>query len=134
MAGRPPKPTALHILQGTYRKDRHSRDEPIPPPGEVLPPAWLSMEARRLWAEMAPTFIAMGVLTTADVTAFANWMEAQAKVVLCLRGNLPLSNDTLKLSKEYAIQFGATPAARAKVHRKTEKPASKLDEFTREKA
>jgi hypothetical protein len=40
MRGRKPKPTALHILHGTWRRDRHGpKPAPIEPDAAVAPPS-----------------------------------------------------------------------------------------------
>ena len=70
MAGRRKKPSRLHVLQGTYRADRH---DPAAI-GEVVPlepppvPAYVRRRrrARALWDEHAPGLAALGVLERLD--------------------------------------------------------------------
>lgn len=85
--GRPPKPTALKLVQGTARPDRVNDDEPKPDQGMPKVPSWLSPAARRHWRTIAPLLADMQVLTVADGTALglladvlAEWVEARAVV------------------------------------------------------
>jgi hypothetical protein len=39
--GRPPKPTALKLMTGNPGRRPLPKDEPAPPKGDVLAPAWL---------------------------------------------------------------------------------------------
>ena len=51
--------------------------EPVPPSGDVVKPAGLSVGAAKLWDELAPVCIAMRTLTAGDVKAFAVLCEIQ---------------------------------------------------------
>lgn len=75
MAGRPPKPTHLKVLDGD-RPDRINTSEPVPAQSDVVPPFDLSDDARAVWDRIAPDRIAKGVLTPWDVDAFAEFCEA----------------------------------------------------------
>ena len=69
--GRKPLPTALKELEGDRGKGRRplNKDEPTPPQDNVKCPAWLMPEAKKEWKRLAPSLIAMGVLTEHDMTA-----------------------------------------------------------------
>lgn len=56
--GRPPKPTALHILDGTYRRDRHGKRIDAPKPGEpqVAPDELSPEEQAQRQAELTKFF------------------------------------------------------------------------------
>ena len=71
------KPTALKKLQGTYRPDRDSADEPTPS-GHAEPPDFLSAEARAEWDRLAPKMERIGLLTVADMAVFAVYTQAWA--------------------------------------------------------
>lgn len=73
--GPAPKPTALKIAAGNPGKRKLNDAEPLPPQGEIAPPDYISIEARRHWERIAPVVIAMRTLTTADVDAFARYCE-----------------------------------------------------------
>ena len=77
--GRKPKPTALKILEGNPGKRPINENEPIPPKGTVKCPTWLEPEAKKEWKRLAPSLEAMGVLTQADLTAFAGYCQAYAR-------------------------------------------------------
>lgn len=77
--GPAPKPTALKVAQGNPGRRQLNDNEPVPPPGDVAPPSWLSAVGREVWAQLAPTMIPMRVLTTADVWTFARYCEAFAR-------------------------------------------------------
>lgn len=81
MAGRKPKPTALKVLEGDRGKGRRplNEHEPIPPRGGVKCPSWLLPEAKKEWKRLAASLEAMGVLTMADLTAFAGYCQAYAR-------------------------------------------------------
>lgn len=76
--GRPSKPTALKLVQGT-RKSRVNQNEPMPvDPGTMRPPAGIGSEALAVWDAHAPDLIRQKVLTAWDVEAFAIWANAVA--------------------------------------------------------
>ena len=78
-AGRPRKPTALHIVQGTARPHRHGDRGKEPQfDGAIERPEWLSPMAVEFWGEMSPRLIAAKVLTAGDVPAFAALCESWA--------------------------------------------------------
>lgn len=77
-SGRRPKPTALHVLNGNPSKKKLNDREPKPPAGDVIPHDQVSQVAKAVWAELAPVGLAMGTLTTADVSAFATLCELEA--------------------------------------------------------
>lgn len=76
--GRKPLPTALKELEGDRGKGRRplNKDEPTPPQDNVKCPAWLMPEAKKEWKRLAPSLIAMGVLTEHDMEAFAGYCQA----------------------------------------------------------
>jgi P27 family predicted phage terminase small subunit len=65
--GRNKKSTQLHILQGTFRKDRHAGDEtPAPPVGVPEPPGKLSKVAGAEWDRMVERLQKNRALTIVD--------------------------------------------------------------------
>lgn len=54
MAGRPRKPRAMKVLQGSFREDRHGA-EPDVPTKFPAPPASLNARQRQLWADLGAT-------------------------------------------------------------------------------
>jgi P27 family predicted phage terminase small subunit len=135
--GRPPKPTKLHVVQGTYRPDRHDTNEPTPDVREPEIPSWLSAKARGHWRKIAPLLVDMGVLTTADGTALALLCDSMADYIEISRTlkaegltytaesrdgvrvvKHPLvqeRNEAWKRVHRMAVEFGLTPSARRRV-------------------
>lgn len=54
-------------------------NEPTPPPGEIVKPAFLKYREAELWDEWRPILEAMGTLTVADVPPFARWCVKMAQ-------------------------------------------------------
>ena len=109
MAGRKPKPTALKVLEGDRGKGRRpiNEHEPIPP---------------------------KGVLTMADLTAFAGYCQAyarwrEAEDFITQHGSIfktpsgyvqqvpqvSIAQQNLKIMQSFATEFGLTPACRARI-------------------
>jgi P27 family predicted phage terminase small subunit len=79
--GRPPKPTALKVLEGNPGKRGLNQSEPKPPEGPVKAPNWLRGRGRTAWKWIAPVLEPMGVLTTADTHALALLCDAYAEYI-----------------------------------------------------
>ena len=79
--GRKPLPTAVKILEGDRGKGRRplNRKEPVHNADQVKCPSWLMPEAKKEWKRLAPSLVAMGVLTNHDVSNFAGYCEAYAR-------------------------------------------------------
>lgn len=125
MAGRPPKPTKLKVLQGNPGRRPLPKGEPEPPLGAKCP-AWLTLNQRKLWREYAPIFEPLGLLTQADVPAFANWMVLLDQVQQIVKAGNPVPPYLMAEARAHAVQFGATPSGRARVSVEPKKPESKL--------
>ena len=130
MAGRPPKPTALRILQGNAGKRRLNLAEPKPELG-AKPPAWLCDAARFEWDALAPMLTRLGVLTEADAHALAIYCTllvafkdaaSEGKVQPTMAAEL----------RAYLGRFGLTPADRVRIKVEPKKPESKLAKYTRD--
>jgi phage terminase small subunit len=88
--GQPPKPLALHKIDGTARKHRHGNLREPDAPGALtarMAPAWLTDDQRALWADVladAPR----DLLRRIDASLFANYielMDRHAKAVVAQR-------------------------------------------------
>ena len=113
-----PKPTALKVMEGTYRRDRARAAEPSPAVG-ATPPPWLprSGPARRAWRRLAPVLTRTRVLTEADAEALAvvcmalaEALEAQADPVGWRRADAAWKRYAAGLAT-----FGMNPSARTRV-------------------
>lgn len=108
--GRPRKPTELHIVDGTHRKDRHgplpsplARVEPLGPPPSDWEPA-----GKALWHELA-TQIPLGVATKGDRLSF----ETLCRLVMRMRADKTPTPALAAQIRAYAALFGLSPSARA---------------------
>ncbi len=132
--GRKPKPTALKVLEGNPGKRPLNEYEPVPPKGNIECPDWLEEEAKREWERLAPSLEAMGVLTTADLTAFAGYCQAyarwrEAEEFISQHGSIfqtpsgyvqqvpqvSIAQQNLKIMQSLCAEFGLTPATRARI-------------------
>ena len=112
------------------------KPKPEPKPLKKAPPCpkWLEPEAKKEWRRLAKTLEAMGVLTDADMAAFAGycqayarWKEAEERITdrgLVIRTPsgypqqvpyISIAQQYLKLMQQFAEQFGLTPAARSRI-------------------
>lgn len=154
MRGRKPTPTALKILRGNPGKRPLNAQEATPCAADLVPPDWLTDIAQSEWADKAPMLQRLGLLTEADVDAFAmycatfaRWKEAEQKVLqsglLIKSGSnngIPVVNPYLSIANKaqrdatkLLVEFGLTPSARARV--KVQKPTvgDKFSRFERVK-
>ena len=133
-AGRKPKPTALKLIQGTYRPDRANPSEPHPRP--VIPPCpkFLQGEAREAYRKTAKKLARIGLLTELDDMAlsmlcqgWADYLEATDQVrksgILVKSPNgfpvlnpyLVAANQALKKVRTLLVEFGMTPGSRSRI-------------------
>ena len=134
--GRKPLPTAIKLLEGDRGKGRRpiNENEPVPPAGGVKCPTWLLPEAKKEWKRLASPLEAMGVLTMADLTAFAGYCQAyarwrEAEEFITQHGSIfktpsgyvqqvpqvSIAQQNMKLMQSFATEFGLTPACRARI-------------------
>lgn len=76
--GPKPTPTSLLVARGSWRAKKRA-GEPDPGRGRPRCPLWLLPEARAMWGRIAPQLDRMGVLTTADGQALAQYCQTWAK-------------------------------------------------------
>lgn len=140
--GPQPKPTQLKILEGNPGKQKLNEAEPKPPILDAIPdpPKRLMKEAKKEWKRLAPTMVASGLLTTVDLSAFAELCQCYAYYLavdaeICKEANEkgPLMMQTstsgytqahplLSLRKQYydtwhkgLADFGLTPSSRSRI-------------------
>ncbi|KAA9357224.1 phage terminase small subunit P27 family [Larkinella humicola] len=153
---RPPKPTAVKVLEGTYRKDRAIHDEVEP---ELLgdipdPPDGLEELAVKEWYTVCRWLHSVGNLASTDLSLvaiycneIANYWEYDA--IVKAKGSVIVFKDEVgnpsrvqanpytalrKSSYDSAVrlagQFGFTPSARSRIKAgKIEKPQSRLEKL-----
>jgi P27 family predicted phage terminase small subunit len=135
MPGPPRKPSAIKLVEGTYRKDRaleaevHFK-EGVPPCPEHLGPT-AKAEWRRVTAELSKI---PGLLQVVDRAVLAAYCSVWGEYVYCSEqlielgsliyqgGNLArvhplvaIRREAMRQLHEFAQAFGFTPAARARV-------------------
>ena len=109
------------------------KHEPRPDLGVPDKPDTLSPVAAEEWDRLAPQLGKLGLLTHIDMTAFVAYCECYADYILARRdiekygrvvehGDLlkrnpavQMANDSLRLMRQYLMEFGLTPSSRAKV-------------------
>jgi P27 family predicted phage terminase small subunit len=142
--GRPRKPTALKVLEGTNRADRENKNEPAVNVEIPEPPEHLSELALIEWHRIAPVLFKYGLLSNIDMAAlaaycqaFSRWAKAETQLktesytIKTDKGNIiqnPLvgiANQAMIQMRAFLIEFGMTPASRTKVS--ANKPASGSD-------
>ncbi len=131
--GPKPKPTALKKLQGNPGKRKLNESEPQFT-GIPTPPDFLGPEALAEWNRLGPELAHLGLLKNADRAAFAAYCEAYGdfqkytreikdtgetfttdKGYVGIHPFVALRNKALEKLRQYAAEFGLTPAARSKV-------------------
>lgn len=139
MAGRPPKPTNLHLVRGT--KSQVGRTRPKggaePDPSylqDLTPAAWLPDSAKAIWNEIAPKLSRAKLLTELDVPELERICVAVARyrrMTLKTEEHMVMRNEetgALSISPLVLVQqmyanqahsgmakFGMNPADRSRV-------------------
>ena len=104
----PRKPRHLHLLQGTYRKDRHGQTPQRVEPMDPTPPKWLTAAEKRAWTEL--TIACKPYLAQSDRVA----VEMAARLIAADReGKLTSAKQTLLC--RLLEKIGATPESRARL-------------------
>ena len=75
-AGRKPKPTALKLIQGTYRPDRANPREPKPKAGIPPCPKFLQGDARKHYCKIANKLARIGLMTELSHLALSMLCQA----------------------------------------------------------
>ncbi|MEK7178536.1 MAG: P27 family phage terminase small subunit [Patescibacteria group bacterium] len=137
--GRPRKPRALKLVQGTDRPDRENKRAPAPPSAPLPPPQKdLNPHEKRAWRELAALVDPLRVAAPADVVAFRHLVYClgqveQARAALRKAGSQTfetVSEGGVSVKKRPEVEiiatfekildaklgrFGLTPAEREKV-------------------
>ncbi|MCJ7854613.1 phage terminase small subunit P27 family [Pseudomonas monteilii] len=133
--GRPPKPTALKVIQGNPGKRALNKNAPTPDAlAEVPdPPAWLGAIAASIWRQVAPWLVQSKILTDTDLhnlelfaMAYQRWREAEDDVTrngIVVMGSkqkiknpaCTVLNETARRISTFGAALGLDPAARARL-------------------
>lgn len=128
-----PKPTALKIVEGTFRPDR-ARNEPVARQGAPEPPQDWDPKAREVWDRTVRELTNMGVAATCDGEMLVSFCEA---VVVRNRAAAVIAKSPLLIENpsgrrvanpmlgvhaqataqivSIGSQFGLSPSARARI-------------------
>jgi P27 family predicted phage terminase small subunit len=133
--GPAPKPSALKLVQGTYRPDRAAANEPQPERVTPSCPTWLDAEAKREWRRIVPELETLGLLTRIDRAALAaycqsysEWWAMERAIrekgrtqtnamsgVVSARPEVGMRDRALTQMKAFLTEFGLTPSSRSRV-------------------
>lgn len=133
--GRPPKPTALKVIQGNAGKRKLNKNEPSPDALVVVPepPEWFGPIAVAAWQQVAPWLVEAKILTSTDLhnleafcMAYQRWREAQddiTKLGIVVMGSkqkiknpaCTVANETMRQMATFGSALGLDPAARARL-------------------
>lgn len=133
--GRPPKPTALKLVQGNPGKRKLNTKAPSPDALVVVPepPEWFGPIAVAAWQQVAPWLIEAKILTVTDLhnleafcMAYQRWREAQADItkhgiiVMGAKQEIKnpactVANETMRQMATFGSALGLDPAARARL-------------------
>jgi phage terminase small subunit len=128
MAGRPPKATKLHVIQGTARPDRMKKrkGEPVPSGGIGEPPEWLPPAAQEVWREIVAGYGEVAVLTAVDRHHLATYCDMFARWKEAVIEGTPYSARQVVALASLGGKLGLNPSDRARL--KTPEPP-KRDPF-----
>lgn len=132
--GRPPKPTELKIIQGTFRKDRATPGRPMPEVEIPSCPAWLGRQAKMEWKRITPHLKKLGLISQIDRSALAaycqayhRWWEAETlikehgltfttdKGYVQQRPEVGIASSAMKQMRMFLTEFGLTPSSRTRI-------------------
>ncbi len=151
MRGPPKKPTAVKLIEGTFRRDRAPRREPRPVPGVPRRPRWLDARGATKWRQLVAILGPMHVVTVADgdalalaAEAFSRFLAARDAVrqfgtvyssatpaggtIVRPRPECAMATSTWRDYLRALQEFGLTPAARARVEARDD-GGSETDRF-----
>lgn len=132
--GPAPKPSALKLIQGTYRKDRAAHNEPTPDVSIPTCPSFLKPAAKREWRRITKELEALGLISQIDravlavyCQAYATWQEME-KIIerdgavqststgyLAQHPAVSMRDKAIEQMMKAAAQFGFTPSSRTRV-------------------
>lgn len=135
-AGRKPKPTRVHILNGNPGKRPLNRQEAQPEIAVPECPSHFAGEEKQEWDRVSKQLVDLGLLSVIDraalaayCQAWARWVEAEQHVrlsgliVKAKENGKPLVNPYLRIADQammqmraFMVEFGLTPASRSRVH------------------
>lgn len=154
--GRPPKPTALKLLQGNPGRRALPQNEPVPPAGAIELPRPLQGNALAVWQRLVPILQEMRVLSRADVEKLAmaceaegDYLDLRARIkkvgriyrtitvtgstVYRPRPEVAMCSEAFRRADRILSEFGLSPSTRSKVQAIVEQDADPFDAFLKGK-
>lgn len=133
MAGRPPKPTALKLLQGNPGKRKLNDQEPSPfvgavAPGYVLADPLILAE----WNTEAPRLERLGILTEIDADPLGRLcvLRVRFRDAMAEGASIAVLSAASKEIRSLELQFGIGAANRARIKTAApQKPDGKLKRY-----
>ena len=132
--GRKPTPTAIKELEGNPGHRPLNSNEPKPVKKAPACPKWLEPEAKKEWRRLAKQMESIGILTDADMAAFASYCQAyarwkEAEEFLTQHGTIvktpsgywqqvpqvSIAQTYNKIMTKLATEFGLTPSSRSRI-------------------
>ena len=151
--GRPPKPTALHVLNGNPSKKKNlGENEPKPAPIIKIPPPpeWLNEHGANMWERLAPILERLGLLTEADIETFSAACSSWGVYRECQdfvndeglthkyknkggaineveRPQVKIGNKALDQYRAFCSEFGLSPASRTRIEVNSQDTESEME-------
>lgn len=140
MAGRKPKPTKLHVLNGSYaiNPNRQNKNEPEASKSKPRCPRGLTADGKKAWKEIAGLLDEMGMLSSSYAhllesyaETYSLWKEAMRKVThtgICLvsrkNGEIKITRNPYESAAhkyrdallKMQTEMGLTPSAKSRIH------------------
>lgn len=132
--GRKPKPTEIKMLEGNPGKRPLNLNQPQPVKKAPDCPEWLDAEAKNEWNRLSSQLEGLGLLTEADMGAFAGYCQAYARwkeaeefitqhgpIVKTPSGywqqvpQVSIAQTYLKIMCRFCEQFGLSPSSRSRL-------------------
>ena len=120
---KPPKPTALKMLQGTAQPCRMNPHEPEPVGELGPPPDYFDDAEKKAWMDISAA-VPHGVAFGSDALV----VEIAAKLMAEFRGG-EISGAKLQVLRGCLAEFGMTPASRSRIVVKKDKPNARFERF-----
>lgn len=134
-AGRPPKPLEQHLIDGTYRADRHGSDgEAVQADGEPVMPEDFDGERLACWQSIVAPLVKLKIARAIDTPslvalcewwaryrAFGSLLDKPEEFSVMLQSRLMrLSVEAWNQFARIAARFGMTPADRMRLRVETQ--------------
>lgn len=112
-----PKPTALRVLEGNPGKRALPAREPKPTRVSYTPmPRFLGVVAREEWRRVARQLEILGLLTNLDLAALEVYCDTYGRWRAARKArDWRTIREAAALMRQYAAEFGLTPAARVRI-------------------